>query len=1019
MCSLLIALMLLGMNSYRKMGLEFLPKMETPYITIVTVYPGASPTEIETDVAKRIEDVVVSIDGLKHVTSSCMENACQTLLEFELEIDIDEAANDVREKIDLVINDFPSDVERPKVLKFDINAKPIITLALTGDLSIEELYDYADNTLRDRISVLQGVADVRLTGGAEREVHVLLFRDKLAGRGLTSMDVVNAIGKGIKIIPSGRVRQNGTEYSVKFDAEYKSVSGIGELEIANERGSRCYLKDIGMVKMTTEELRQAAFIDGQPGIGIKVVKKADANAVQVANLVHKTMDEIQTALPGGMELVWISDDAAFIQASADTAAINIAQGVMLTAVVLFLFLYSFRTTLIIAITMPLTIVISLFFMYLLGFTLNTSTLLAIGLSVGILVTNSIVVLESVVSRLTTERDPSQAARLGAADVAVAAFASAGTNVVVLFPISMMGTMVGRFFNPFALTMVTATIVSLFISFTLTPILCSTLLRQDSNDRSESLLTRIEGRWNRIYARLSRGYSSLLWILARRRWVAAGLVAAMLVFLVFTLKLVPSIGFTFVDDIDQGEVFVKLEYPTRYDLRQTIARVKEVEDLLKDLPDLRHVFTTVGKVEGIVGQSSEGVYLAQILLRFNDKTERAESMDAMLTTIRRRLADYPDSIVSVNIPDPVGGQGKPLEMEIAGQDLSILDKAAEKVVKLSWRINGIVDPDSSVRFGKPELRIRPRRAVLSDLGVAVTGLGMALRGNLEGIKAGSYKEGARTYDIRVKFLEEEGKNQVKEFLFPAAPGHPITLANIAHVEETLAPVQITRKDKSRVSMVYANLGAGMPIGTSIELLGKIIDEKGELPPGYAYRFIGKAEVMKEAQYEFLEAGILAVILTYLVLAAILESFRQPFLILFAVPLALIGFMWALYLTGKPIDMFVLLGGVMLIGIVVNNAILIIGQMKRYLEEGLPRHEAMIRGATDELRPIIMITLAAVFGMLPLAIGQGLGSELRCGIGIASVGGILISGILTLFLLPALYNLLAGNSRDKRRVGDPSG
>jgi len=1000
---LLIALMLLGLNSYRKMALEFLPKMDTPFITVVTVYPGATPAEIETDIAKRIEDAIISIDGLKHVTSSCMENVCQTLLEFQLEIDIDEAANDVREKVDVIVNELPEDAEKPKVLKFDINAIPIITLALTGELSLDELYDYADNTLRDRLSVLQGVADVQLVGGAEREVNVLLDRNKLAARGLTSMTVVKAIEEGIRTIPSGRVRQSGTEYSVKFDAEYKEVVDIGDLEVSNENGSRCYLKDIGTVKMATEELRQAAFVDGRLCIGIRIVKKADANAVRVVDLVRRAMEDIEVLFPGGMELVWVADDGAFIKASADTTTINIAQGVLLTAVVLFLFLHSFRTTLIVAVTMPVTIIISLLFMFILQFSLNTSTLLSIGLSVGILVTNSIVVLESVVRRISESDNPHEAAQTGASDVATAVMASAGTNAVVLLPVSMMGTMVGRFFNPFALTMLSATAVSLFVSFTLTPMLCTVLLKQSSGDTPGPLSGRMEAGWDRMFDRLSRGYESVLRLFTNKRWTAAVLIGAVLLLGLFTVRLIPSIGLTILGDIDQGEVFVKLEYPTRYNLEQTIARVKEAEALLNDLSGLSHVFTIIGKVEGTAGKASEGVHLAQILLKFTDKTERNEPMETTLGKIRKRLAGYPDSIVSATVADPVSGQYTPIELEIAGQDFAILDTAAEKVMKLTRGIEGIVDPDSSVRFGKPELRIKPRRAVLSDLNAPSVGLGMALRGNLEGIIAGSYKEGARTYDIRVKFAEVEGKNQVKAFLFPGGPGHPIPLDSFAEVEETVAPVLITRKDKSRISMVYANLSGNTSLAAAVKKLGLAIDEKGSLPPGYTYRFVGRTESMKEAGFEFVEAGLLAIILTYLVLAAILESFRQPFLILFTIPLAMIGFLWALYLTGKSIDMFVMLGAVMLIGIVVNNAILILGQMNHYLAEGLPRREAMLKAAVAELRPIIMITMAAVLGMLPLAIGRGLGSEFRDGIGIASVGGIMVSGLLTLFIVPAAYNL----------------
>ncbi|MCP4577447.1 MAG: efflux RND transporter permease subunit [Deltaproteobacteria bacterium] len=368
-------------------------------------------------------------------------------------------------------------------------------------------------------------------------------------------------------------------------------------------------------------------------------------------------------------------------------------------------------------------------------------------------------------------------------------------------------------------------------------------------------------------------------------------------------------------------------------------------------------------------------------------------------------------MTVNIPSPVGAQSNPIDLEIAGEDLSTLDIIALRVKDLFREINGIVDLDSSVRSGKPELRIRPQRAVLADLNIPASAIGMALRGNIEGVEAGSYKKGARSYDIRVKFAEKEGKDQVKGFLFPGEPGHPITLMNVARIEETLAPVQITRQDKRRISKVFGNLSADLPLGTAVEKLSEVIEKKGRLPMGYGYRFSGEFETFDEARFEFLEAGILAVLLTYLVLAAILESFLEPFIILFTIPLALIGFIWALYITGKSIDVFVLLGGVMLIGIVVNNAILIMDRIKRHRADGMPRGEAVVQAAVDELRPIIMITMAAVLGMLPFALGSGLGSELRSGIGIASVGGIFISGLLTLFILPALYNLFTRLEKTK--------
>ena len=462
MSCLIIGLTLLGLNAYRKMGLELMPKMDAPFVSVVTIYPGASPEELETDVAKRIEDAVVSIDGLKHVSSTCMENVCQTFMEFQMSVDVDVAATDVREKLDMVRSEFPSDVEDPIIQKFDINATPIVNLALTGEVPLDELYDYGDNTLSDRLTVISGVAEVQLIGGAEREVHVALNRDKLAARGLTSMDVVQAIQNSVRTIPSGRLRDQGAEYSVKFDADYDDVADLADLEIANDAGRRCYLRDIGQVRMATEELRQKATIDGRPCIAIKVVKKADANAVKVANAVRDAMSDLNAELPGGMELVWVDDDGRFIEANNESAWVNVFQGILLTAAILFLFLYNVRTLFVVGISMPLTIIVGLFFMQMVGYTLNTSTLIAIGMSVGILVTNSIVVLEAIDKRLGELGDPKEASRLGAKEAFIAVLASAGTNVVVLFPLSIMSSKMGMFIGPLAMTMFIMTVVSLFI-----------------------------------------------------------------------------------------------------------------------------------------------------------------------------------------------------------------------------------------------------------------------------------------------------------------------------------------------------------------------------------------------------------------------------------------------------------------------------------------------------------------------------------------------------------------------------
>lgn len=1010
MGSLIIALALLGFNSARKLGLELMPRVDIPYITVVTVYPGATPEEIETDVAKRIEDAVVSVDGLKHVTSSSMENMCQTLLEFHLGVDVDIAATDVREKLDMIRADLPEDVEDPIIQKYDLNATPVVDLALAGDAPIDEIFDYADNTLRDRITMIPGVADVQLVGGARREVQVRIDRGRLGARGLSTMDVVRAIRQGVRTIPSGNLRDGGSEFSVKFDADYDDIGELERLEISGSGGQRTRIGDVGTVLMATEEMRQEAAVDGRPAVALRVIKRSDANAVRVVGAVRGAMDDIGAVLPGGMQLVWVADDGRFIEAMNRSAWVDVLQGILLTALILFLFLHNLRSLLVVAITMPLTIVIGLFFMELAGLTLNASTLIAVGLSVGILVTNSIVILEAIVKRFDRSGDPREAARVGTSEATVAVLASIATNVVVLFPLAMMDSMIGLFIRALALTMLIMTAVSLLVSFTLTPMLCSLLLKPP-REGERSPLAALERGWDRGFGAVTRALRGLLEYNERHRWAAVLVLALVGVLFALSLLAAGRMGTNMMTDSDQGKLFVKLEYPTGNALPRTAERVREAEARLGDLPELRHMLSTVGKVEGMVGQTSEGVHLAQILLKFSERDERERTLEGIIAEVRDRLADYPGAIVTVNVPVIIGGQGSDLELEITGEEYGTLDRLALAAGELVAPIPGVTDVDHSVREGKPELRIVPKREVLSDLAYPVLEVGMNLRANLEGIAAGTFKRNARNYDIVVKFAEQTGRAQVDAFLLPGAPGRPVLLGTLASVEEGAAPILLTRKDKERMSKVYANLGPELPLGTAVEQVSARLDAEGDFPPRYGYRFGGVYEVMSEGLEGLGEAGALSIILIVLMLAAILESFRQPVLILVTVPLALIGTVWGLIWTGGSLGVFEIMAFVMVMGIVVNNAILIVDQFNVHVREGVPRHRAMIEATCERFRPVAMITIAAVLGMLPLAFGRGIGAEMRNGAGIAMLGGILSSGILTLVALPILYDLFTS-----RKNGD---
>ena len=693
---------------------------------------------------------------------------------------------------------------------------------------------------------------------------------------------------------------------------------------------------------------------------------------------------------------------------------DIFTGILLTAMILFLFLYNFRTTIIIGITMPLTILIGFFFMQMVGFTLNVSTLLSIGMSVGILVTNSIVVLEFIVSRLDKGMTPKEAARIGAAESFVAVLASAGTNVVVLFPIAIMPGMIGLFMKPFALTMVIVTLVSLFISFTLTPMLCSLLLKPKKKD-SRSPLAYMERAWNRGFDGIIAVYRAMLQFTEHYRLAAILVLVIIAVIFVHSMKVGASLGSSMGREPDRGELFVKPEFPASNTLARTTETVTVIEERLQSLPHLRHILTTIGKVEGMFGQTGEGVYLAQILLRFNDRTDRNESINDLMQMAQDKVAKFPGILYTLSKPNFTGGQASDVEFEIAGPDLETLDELVLQAQDVAAGIPGFRNPDTTVRPGKPELRVRPNRTILADLEFPATTLGLALRGNIEGITAGTFKRDARNYDIVVKFAEEEGRDQVRDFLFPAAPGRPVSLTNLGTIEEDRAPIQIPRKNKSRIAKLFANLDSSiLPMGTAVQVLSAEFDKRAPLPPGYKYEFVGEYEVMAEGQEALAEAGLIAILLVVLMLAAILESFKQPVLILVTLPLALIGVYYSLWWGGYSMGIFVMMSVVMLIGIVVNNAILIMDQFNVNVAAGMSRHGAMVNPACERFRPITMITLAAVLGMLPLAFGKGIGAEMRNDTGLASAGGILVSGILTLIVMPVLYDLFTRKAKPKKQM-----
>ncbi len=1010
----LIALMIFGAIAFKGTGVDLVPQVDVPYVSVSVAYPGASPDEIESAVARRIEDAVSEVDGLKHMTSTCANNFCQVMLEFELGRDVDEAATDVREKVALVRNDLPDGAEDPETLKYDVNAMSVVTMALTGSADMDDIYDWADDRLKDRFSSLSGVASVELIGGEKRDVVVEVDREKLSAAGLTLAEVVQAVGKGNVKIPSGQVSDGDRELSVTFDAEAPRIADLGEIELGRPGGPRVRLGDVATFGWGTKRRESLAFCGGERAVVVKVTKKGEANAAAVVARVRKVYEEARKSLPEGVKLDWVRDNGDYVHATVAGGYDSIWQGILLTGLILLLFLADWRTTFTAFVSIPVTIVISLTAFSLAGYTMNIVTMSAIGISVGVLVANSIVVLESIAAACESaseDRGVKAIVASAAGRVALAVSASALTNIVVFLPIAFMKSLPGQYFVPFSIVITAATFSSLLVSFTLTPILAT--LTAGKGEWVNRALRFILAPWRLVYSAMEKFYALSVKPFIRHPWMAVLAVSAATL---FAFKLVlPGMQIDFVPVMDQSEMTVKLEFPADSTLEYSSRRANAILSRLLAIKDsdgksivVRNALT-VGKTQGILGQVSRGSHLAEATLCLRKMGERRENLDELLAMVRAALAGEPDCTATALVPLIVGGASQSAEFHILGDDLATVNSIALKSEKLLARDPSAKDLATSVRPGRPELRLHPRRAVLNDIGVSPDVLGATLRASFAGLTPATYTSGGRSYDVRVRFAQKDGAEQIDELDFPGSGGRPFTIGAVAEKEERLQPVQIVRREKRRDAIVYANNAAGYGLGTTLK---KGLDTIGAgLQGGCEVKIGGIAEYMDEVFDEFGLVGIVAVVLTYLLLCAIMESWLKPFVILFTVPFSYLGMFAAVRLAGTQFSVFGLLAGIMLVGVVVNAAILLVDGIDEARREGIQGREAVLAAAKTKFRPILMSSAAALFGMLPMALGGGLGSELRQSIGIGSVGGILVSSLVSLYFIPALYTALFARGASK--------
>ena len=1015
MTALIIVLVMIGISLYPRISIDLLPNMEIPTVLVRCEYQGASPTEIEVEIVKRIEDAVSSLDGIKHITSMSIEDEARIQLEFNMGTDVDVAATDIREALNRIREDLPDGANEPTIRKIDTNATTVAQVFLVGDRTQDDLYDYADDVIADRFSSVPGVGEVRVYGANEMQIHVLLDREKLTAMNLSINDVVAKLEQNNVREPLGRIQFDKGEKNVTFDGDFKDFEQIRALEVGKFKNKRVYLRDVAEVKFMSREVRSKAYVNGQPAARFRIVKKGEANAIEVINGIRQRFDAMvkNGELPTGMELVWFTDSGAFIQASVDDAWSSIVTGIILTAVLLFLFLHEPKSTFIVMISMPISVVVTFAVMAYFNYSFNIMTLLSLGCSVGVLVTNSIVVIENIFKHLDRGKPIKTAAERGTGEVIAAVSASALTNVVVFVPVMMMTTRIGSMMVPFAGVMVGATLVSLFISFTLTPILACVLLKRKkkrgSAPEKRSWLQTMFLPWDMGYDWLCRKFDRSI------EWTARHPKSLMLTVLALaagvSFWIVPQVGLSFLPFCDQGEIRIKFEFPTNYNLDTTDRLIREAADHLKKFDFIRGMSISVGDSDGGSGQVSSAVYMGQITLRTTDKFEREETIYDLQAQLRKELSYLDNCRITLSIPATFGGSGAEIRCVMNGTDLDVLENAEMQVMEKLPAMGLTRDLDSSRRERKPNINITPRRTVLQNLGMSANELYEYLLGSLDGIEVGDYRDGARTFDIRVKNQKEYGEAQLRQAAPAVKDNNPLGAEALAEITEDARPVVVNRYDKVRTMWLYANTAPGAALGTVSEAIGKLAQES--LPPGYGVRMSGNVELMNETAREFMQVIVLATILTYLLIAAIMESWTRPFLIMFTVPLGFLGMYATLWAAGMSMSMMGLLGGVMMIGIVVNNAILIMDECAALVKSGVTTHKAMLLATQSKFRPIVMTSIASVAGMLPMAFGTGLGSELRSSCGMGVVGGLTIASLLTLYVIPALYFIFVHDTAKPRR------
>ena len=1003
MTMVFVALAVLGIFGYSRLGVDLLPKMDWPYVSIVTVYPGAGPKEVESLISKPLEEAVSGVSKLDNVRSYSYEGVSVVLAQFSFTANVDEVTNDVQRVIQQVRSKLPEDAREPSVAKSDMNAFPILRVSVTGQLAGRELYQEVKDRIKPLLEQVDGVSAVTIVGGREREIRVEVDNDKLNSYGLSILQVSQAVGRENLDFPTGKIDERLNQYIVRLSGKFQSLEEIRGLVVAGRSDGVVYLRDIAEVMDTEKESFTISRLGGEPSIALLIQKQSDANSVKTSDRLRATMHRIEQDQEGSIQFTVAQDITEFTRHSLDEVERDLFLAVLMVAIVLFLFLHSARNSLIVLLSIPTSLVTTFFFMYLFGYTLNLMSLMALALVIGILVDDSIVVLENIHRHLERGEDPRTAAVRGRSEIGFAAIAITLVDVVVFLPIALIGGLVGRIFSEFGITVVVATLLSLFVSFTLTPMLAAKWSRLQQF-RPGSLLGRFVAWFESLQERMGEAYRSLLsWALGHRRTI----LAASGGLLMGALSLVPLgvVGTEFITEADRGEFAVNLDLPLGTTIEKTDEAVRSVEHLVAALPETERYLATVGKQQS-AWRNAEQSHLAQIQVKLVEKRKRSRSTNEIMRVIKEEALAVPGLRTSFNTIGMWGSSNEsPVQVEVTGPDLEKVVSFSETVAAVLADVKGATDVISSCEEGKPEVQITVDREKASRMGLTLAEIGLAVRTAIEGDVPTKYKEGETEYDLRVVLNRQDRMRagDVGSITLLNRRGEAVLLSQVADVQYGKGPSEIQRKDRQRQVTIAANLTGEVPLGQVTEEAARAIAAAG-IPEGVQVFYGGDSENMTEMFSDMSIALTLAVLFVYIIMVSLFESYLHPFTIMFSLPVALLGALAALALTGATLNMFSMIGIIMLMGLVTKNAILLVDYTNTLRRQGMEVTAALLEAGKTRLRPIVMTTATMVFGMLPLALSLGAGSEMRQGMAVVIIGGLISSTLLTLVLVPVVYTYM---------------